>query len=432
VTTSADTPTNPFRFSARDYDLNPFLHPVAFRRGYGGHIVDAAGVDYVDFLSAWGANLLGYGYRPVARAAARQARRFSGLGLPYAEFHELMALLGKVIPCAESVRFGKNGSDVTAAAVRLARAVTGREKVVYRGFHGFHDWYMASTECRGIPAALRSLVVPLEALSSRAVDEILARNAGKVACLIVNPVLPPIPTSDEMQEIVATAHRHGSLVIFDEMISGFRVALAGMQEVWGVVPDLACYGKAIANGLPLSVLAGKKKWMDALPEVNYGLTFEAEAVSIAAALKTISEIRERGVIAALARMGRRVKDDFAREAAELGVEAVAAGPDAAPGFWFASAPGLGARELHWLFVQELTKAGIFTLGSFNLCFRHSRSDLDHLARAFRRGFHVLRAALDRRSSDGLLDERVRAALGRVETPESWRGFAARLGGARGE
>lgn len=423
MTAADDPPTNPFRFSARDYDLNPFIHPTTFRRGYRGHLVDAEGVDYVDFLSAWGANLLGYGYRPVARAAARQARRFSGLGLPYAGFHELMALLGKIIPCAESVRFGKNGSDVTAAAVRLARAVTGREKVVYRGFHGFHDWYMASTECRGIPHALRPLMVPLGELSLRSVEETLARHRGEVACLIVNPVLPPIPTSEEVGEIVALAHRHGALVVFDEMISGFRVALAGMQDVWGVLPDLACYGKAIANGLPLSVLAGRARWMEALPSVNYGLTFEAEAVSIAAALETIAQVRERGVLATLARMGRRVKSDFEREAASFGVEAVAAGPDAAPGFWFAPAAGLSARELHWLFVQELTRSGVFTLGSFNLCFGHSRSDLDLLARALREGFRAVRTAVDRGTSAGLLDGRVRAALSRVTTPEGWRGLA---------
>lgn len=420
MTEPDETSPNPFRFGSRDYDLNPFIHPLVLKRGYDGHVVDDKGVDYVDFLSAWGANILGYGYRPVARAAARQAKRFSGLGLPFPEFYELMALLGRIIPCAESVRFGKNGSDVTAAAVRLARAVTGREKVVFRGFHGFHDWYMASTECRGIPVGLRPLMVPLGELSPAAVDETLSKHRGEVAYLIVNPLVPPIPDAGEVREILVTARRHGTLVVFDEMISGFRVALAGMQEVWGVAPDLACYGKAIANGMPLSVLAGKEEWMREMPGINYGLTFEGEAVSIAAASRTISEIRERGVLAALARMGRRIKEDFASAAGEHGIRAVTAGPDAAPGFWFADVPGVGARELHWLFVQELTKDRIFTLGSFNLCYRHTRADLEQLRRSFRRSFGVVRLCVERRSARGFLDERVRAAMGGVETPEGWR------------
>ena len=418
---------NPFRLGARDYDLNPFIHPRALRTGYAGHVVDDHGVDYVDFLSAWGANILGYGYGPVARAAARQAKRFSGLGLPYEELHELMALLGKVIPCAEAIRFGKNGSDVTAAAVRLARAVTGREKVVFRGFHGFHDWYMASTECRGIPAGLRPLMVPLAELTPAAVDETLSRHKGEVACVIVNPLVPEIPVANAVREIIEVAHRHGALVVFDEMISGFRVALAGMQEVWGVEPDLACFGKAIANGLPLSVLAGKARFMDAMPRINYGITFEGEAVSIAAAHETLSEIRERGVIPALAQMGRRIKADFSMAASGHGVDAIAAGPDAAPGFWFGDAPGVSARELHWLFIQELTRDRIFTLGSFNLCYRHTRSDLERLAWSFRRSFGVLRECIERRSARGLLDERVRAAIGKVQTPEDWRGFGVASG-----
>jgi glutamate-1-semialdehyde aminotransferase len=427
-----ETSPNPFRFGSRDYDLNPFIHPSVLRQGYDGHVIDDKGIDYIDFLSAWGANILGYGYRPVVRAAARQAKRFFGLGLPFPEFYELMALLGGIIPCAESIRFGKNGSDVTAVAVRLARAVTNREKVVFRGFHGFHDWYMASTECRGIPAGLRSLIVPLGELSPAAVDETLSQHRGEVACLIVNPLVPPIPNASDVQDVIETAHRHGTLVVFDEMISGFRVALAGMQEVWGVEPDLACYGKAIANGMPLSVLAGKASYMNALPAINYGITFEGEAVSIAAALKTIAEIKDRGVIAALALMGRRIKEDFARAASEFGIAAVTAGPDASPGFWFADTPGVSARELHWLFIQELTKDRIFTLGSFNLCYRHTRSDLDRLDRSFRRSFGVLRQCVDRRSARDLLDERVMAAMGCVQTPEGWRGLGAEAIGDRRE
>ncbi len=119
---------------------------MSLRRGYAGHLVDEQGRDYVDVLSAWGTNLLGDGYRRVVRAVAQQAQRFAGLGVPHPEVRQLDRLLERALPGAEAVRYGKNGSDACAGAVRLARAVTGRDKVLYRGYHGFHDWYMASTD----------------------------------------------------------------------------------------------------------------------------------------------------------------------------------------------------------------------------------------------------------------------------------------------
>jgi glutamate-1-semialdehyde aminotransferase/ubiquinone/menaquinone biosynthesis C-methylase UbiE len=418
--TSNDARGNPFETAARDYDLNPYIHPRQLVSGYDGHVVDENGTDYVDYLSAWGANILGYGYRPVARAARRQAKRFFGLGLPYPDFLELMAELGKAIPCAESVRFGKNGSDVTAAAVRLARAVTGRDKILFRGFHGFHDWYMASTDCRGIPTSQRDLVIPIDQFSVEAIERSLHANRGEVACVIVNPITPPIPEANEVRQILDLVHGHGALLVFDEMISGFRVALAGMQEIWGVTPDLACFGKAIANGMPLSVLAGRERWMRSMPSVNYGMTFEGEAVSIASAWATLEEMRRRGVIDRLYALGQQVKRAFSDAAATYEVPAVIDGADPSPAFAFADAGPVSGRAMRWLFVQELVRDGVFTLGSFNLCYRHTRGDVQRLDRSLRKAFGVLRQAIDRGSAAGLLDDRVLTALPQIQTASSWR------------
>lgn len=235
---------NPFSAPLRDYDLNPYIHALEADGGYDGHLVAAAGRDFIDFHSAWGVNLLGYGYRLVARAIARQARRYAGFGIPQPPFNELRELLFEIFPWAGDLRFGKNGSEATSAAVRLSRAITGRERVLYRGYHSFHDWHMAATDCAGIPGALRELVTALPELTVEAVDRMFHRHPEEIACIIINPLTWPIPSAEEMREIVELTCRRGALMVFDEVVTGFRVALAGMEEIWGVEPDLACYGRA--------------------------------------------------------------------------------------------------------------------------------------------------------------------------------------------
>lgn len=249
-----------------DWNLNPCVHPLEAAHGYAGHVVDLQGRDFIDFSSAWGASILGYGYPRVAEAVAAQAQRFAGIGMPYPGFRELELLLRDVIPGAEQVRFGKNGSDATMGAVRLARAITRRERVLHRGYHGFHDWWMASTDCQGIPAALKALIAPLPAFTAEEAEHAFRQHPGEIACVILDPMIPPTPEAETVREIMAIAHRHGALMILDEVVSGFRLAPGGIQEIWGLQPDLACHGKAVANGLPLSVLSGKHEHMRPSPQ----------------------------------------------------------------------------------------------------------------------------------------------------------------------
>ncbi len=406
---------HPFRSPAppeplKDWNLNPYLHPSEALRGYAGHFVDMNGRDYVDMHSAWGANILGYGYPRVADAIAEQAREFAGVGLPYPRFRELAALLTKIIPCAEEVRFGKNGSDATLGAVRAARALTGRDIVLHRGYHGFHDWWMASLACPGVPASLRDLIVTLDRLAPDAVAECFGRMPDRIASLILDPILPPVPSRDEIVEIRRIVHRRGAILIFDEVVSGFRVAPGGMQEVWGVAPDFACYGKGVANGMPLSVLAGPTRYMARLPETHYGMTFEGEAVSIAAATATISEIVEKDVCGALGEMGRRLKEEYERLAREYRVRSELAGPDARPYLYFEDQNGIPERELRWLFVQEMVGEGILMLGTLNPCFSHTESDLGRVRDGFAKGMKAVREVLDAGTVEGRLDPRVLASM----------------------
>ncbi len=420
MTESESRTENPFALPLRDYDINPYIHPVEARSGKGGRLVSAAGKEYIDFMSAWGTNLLGYGHRGVAKMVARQIRRFASLGLPYPELHQLAELIKEIVPSAEEVRYGKNGSDACSGAVRLARAVTGRELVLYRGYHGFHDWYMASTDCKGIPAILKQQINGLTSLVPDTVEEIIECSPGKVAAVMINPLVGPYPSAREVREVMDVVHAHGALMIFDEMMSGFRIANGGMQEVWGVEPDLSCFGKSIANGLPLSALVGRREYLQQLPSTYYGMTFEGEAVSIAAAHATLREVVDKGVVAALYEKGARIRGAFDELTRQYGISGRLVGYQPCMHMELEDHGRVSGRELLWLMLQELERHGVFTLGSFILSYGHGKRELKHLFIALERAFETLRQAVDRGSTRGLLDQRIRRSMARIVGPGQWR------------
>ena len=349
--------------------------PANVSHGHGGHLFDADNVEYIDMVSAWGTNILGYGYPRIAKAVSAQIAKYANLGMAGPEYGRLQALLLKRIPCAEAVHFVKNGSDATSAAVRLARAATKREKVLHRGYHGVQDWWMASQRTPGVPATHHGQITSLATLDVESVRAALAAHPGQYACLIIDPMLWPITNRFAMREIRDLVAADGGLLIFDEVVSGFRVAVGGMQEVWDVTPDLACYGKGIANGLPLSVLVGREKWMKDIQSINYSLSFGLEAVSMVAAIETISEIVERDVCADLADKGRLLKDVFADLARERGIRAALVGHDCRPQLEFQDAPGVPGATSHYIAVQELARQKICTYGTLSLCYAHTQDDI---------------------------------------------------------
>jgi glutamate-1-semialdehyde 2,1-aminomutase len=176
------------------------------------------------------------------------------------------------------------------------------------------------------------------------------------------------------------------------------------------MPDISCFGKGIANGLPLSVLGGKATFMLRIPEVRFGSTFEGEAVSIAAALATIREVLEKDVCGTLANLGTALARSFSNAAERYGISGRLAGPAARPHLELDDHAGVATRELRWLCLQELARAGILTIGVFNVCYSHNSTDLESTAAAFETAMRALRTALDRGSVAGLLDERLLAGI----------------------
>ena len=248
--------------------------PLFITRGQGAKVWDVDGNEYVDFINGLLCVVLGYCYPAVDQAIVKQLKNGISFSLPSPLEYELAQMLIKIIPCAEMVRFGKNGSDVTSGAIRLARAVTGRDEIAVCGYHGWHDWYIGSTARNlGVPKSTRRLTHKFEYNNLESLKMIFKKRKGKLAAVIMEPMNYVEPKGNFLQRVKSLAHQNGALLIFDEIITGFRYHLGGAQKLFGVTPDLATFGKSMANGMPIAALVGKKKYMKKVEDIFYSFTY---------------------------------------------------------------------------------------------------------------------------------------------------------------
>lgn len=363
---------------------------------------DVDGNEYLDYNMAIGPLSLGYCYPRVDEAIIAQLKD----GITFSMMHELEVVLAEliheIIPNAEAIRISKTGADVTSAAVRVARAYTGRKKVLCCGYHGWHDWYISVTSrSSGIPEEIKSLSATFEYNDIESVRNALDEDT---ACVILEPFVFEAPKGNFLQELKDLCEANGTLLIFDEMWTGFRIALGGAQEYFNVTPHLACYSKAFANGMPISLLTGKKEIMDLFrEEVFFFTTFGGEALSLAAAVATIQEMKEKNVAAYLAEKGRRLKEGYNTLAAELGIAHYTrcTGYDCRSLVVFDATAG-NPLELKSFVQQEMIRRGILWSGFHNMSFSHTDEDVDYTLAAYREVLGLLKAAVDGKEVASLL------------------------------
>jgi len=372
--------------------------PVFLLRGQGSHVWDVDGNEYIDYPMALGPIILGHNYPAVTEAVIRQMRDGTTFSLPHPLEVELAEMLTEVIPCAEMVRFGKNGSDATSGAVRVARAYTGRDIIACCGYHGWQDWYIGTTtRNKGVPKAVQGLTVPFEYNNIESLERIFAEHPGQVAAVIMEPVGVIEPRDGFLQQVRELTQREGALLIFDEVVTGFRLALGGAQEYFGVTPDLACFGKAMANGYPIAAIVGRRDVMEQFDEVFFSFTFGGETLSLAAAKATITEMRGKNVIAHLWEQGQKLKDGYKVLAREFGVdrytECIGLPPRTV--ITFKDETGAESLVLKSLFQQECLKRGVLFSGGQNMCYSHSDADIDYTLRVYRAAMEILAEAIKR-------------------------------------
>ncbi len=369
--------------------------PKYLRRGRGCRVWDVDGNEYLDFNMAIGPLSLGYAYPAVDEAIRDQLHD----GITFSQMHPLEVEVAErvraLVPGADMVRFSKTGCDVTSAAVRLARAFTGRRKVLCCGYHGWHDWYISVTDRNaGVPSDVRDLTFTFQ---YNDIPSVLESVDEDTACVILEPVVFEEPRDDFLGRLRKLCDERGVVLVFDEMWTGFRLDLGGAQARYGVTADLACFSKAVANGMPLSVLTGRREIMRLCErDVFFYTTFGGEALSLAAARATLDELRARDVPAVLAARGRRLKAGVNAIAHDLGMDYVeCVGLDCRSLVTFHERAG-PPLELKSLAQQELVKRGILWSGFHNLSYSHSELDIDYALAAYREVLALLADAVSRR------------------------------------
>ena len=347
--------------------------PLFLERGEGARVWDMDGNEYLDFTMALCAVSLGYADPDVNAAVARQLERGVLFTLAHPLEAEVAEQLCRLIPCAEMVRFGKNGSDATSGAVRLARAFTGRDVIAAFGYHGWQDWSIGTTTRNaGVPKAVRELTCTFTYNRIETLERIFDEHPGQVAAVIMEPVGIEPPRSGFLESVRELCSRRGALLIFDEIVTGFRLALGGAQEHFGVLPDLACFGKGMSNGFPLSALVGRRDIMRMLEEVFFSFTAGGEAASLAACLATLSKLERCAAVPQLWRQGERICEHANRTAAAAGVadaiRCVGLGPRTV--MTFTCDDGEPWWSLKSLFQQECVKRGLLFTGAHNMALAH--------------------------------------------------------------
>jgi glutamate-1-semialdehyde 2,1-aminomutase len=355
------------------------VSPFFIEKGNGSKVWDVDGNEYIDFVNSLLAITLGYCDKDIDDAVQAQMKNGVIFSLPHTLEMEVSEKLIDIVPCAEKVRFAKNGTDATSASVRIARAYTGKEHIAVCGYHGWQDWYIGSTtRDLGVPKAVKKLTHKFKYNNIESLEKIFQEQ--ELACVIMEPMNIEYPKNNFLQKVKELTHKHKALLIFDEMITGFRFALGGGQELFNVTPDLATFGKGMANGYPLSAVVGSNKIMQKVEDIFFSGTFGGETLSLAAANTVLDKYKTQQVTKYFNEIGSYLLERLDALIDKEGLNDIFF-TSGHPSWSFLHIKGqlhYSDFEIKTFFLQEMFKRGILTLGSHNLSFSHSKEDIDKL------------------------------------------------------
>ncbi len=364
-------------------------YPIFLAGGSGAYITDVDGHRYLDMLLGYGPMILGHACEEVDRAAwARQQAGFC-LNLPQPVLVDLAERLVAIMPGADQALFFKTGSDATSAAIRLARAHTGRAKVLRCGYHGWHDWCLAGDP--GVPRQVTDSVFEFAYNDADQLRDLLTAHRGEVAAIIVTPVghefdrqIEP-PAAGFLESVRDLADEHAAVLVFDEVRTGFRLDLGGAQALYGVVPDLTALGKAMSNGYPVSALVGRRAIMAATGATFISSTYFPNGLSMAAALATLAILDQEAVLAQIEATGRELAAGLTTIVAETGLPVTLSPYPQMPFLYFDPALATGQAARRDRFYAALVGQGVFAHPRHHgfLSWRHGDQEIDHLRAAVR-------------------------------------------------
>ena len=366
------------------------VYPKFAVKSKGAYVKGLDGKWYLDFMCGLGPIILGYNHKNTNKAIKKELKNGIIHSLPTLLEQELAELICEVVPCAEQVRFAKNGTDADLAAVRIARSYTNREHIVVCGYHGWGDWHGALIRDYGIPKSMKKIVSNFEYNNLKSLEKELKKRP--VAAVMMEPQALTSPKPRFLEGVRELCDKYGALLIFDEVVSGFRWGIGGAQKYYGVTPDLCCLGKAIANGMPLSAIVGKKKYMQELNHVFFSMTFGGECLSLATAIETIKELKTKDYNH-IWELGDILDKGIKSSAKKYDIKINLAG--SAPRHNLSFPPTYDDPQgMKSVFYQEMVKQGILFPNVIYIQFSHTKKDIQKTIKAADKGFKFLKDNLD--------------------------------------
>ena len=344
------------------------ISPSFLERGDGAWVWDVDGNKYLDYVMALGSVTLGYGNKEIIDVVNEQMIKGANFSMMNSLEIDVAEKICDLVPCAEMVRFGKNGSDATTAMVRAARAYTKKERVAVCGYHGWHDWYIGSTTRNdGVPECVQGLTHTFEFNDLDSLEKLLVKYKNEFALILIEPLSFTYPDKGFLEGIRDLADIHDVLLGFDEVVSGFRVAPGSAQALLGVIPDIAAFGKGMANGLPLSCVTGRRDIMQIFDSIFFSTTFGGETIALAAAKRFLEIVADGKMLGDIANHGEciksRVQDIINKENLSEYMECLGHGSH----WGLVLKPSSSEEGLYWrsYLIQECTKRGYLFFGSHN-------------------------------------------------------------------
>ena len=394
------------------------VSPVYAASAKGARFVDVDGNEYIDWVSGIGAIILGYADPVVDAAVCEQIAK----GTIYSINHELELELAEelvaLVPCAEMVRYAKGGGEACAIAVRIARGVTGREKVLFCGYHGWHDWYLAANlskdaaldqhlfpgiEPTGVPKSLLGTAIPFPWGNADALGELFDGHRGEIAAVIMEPLRSEMPPAGYLEAVRRLATEHGAVLIFDEVSTGIRFSTGGVQPVIGVTPDMAVFAKSLSNGYPMGAVVGRRDVMEPAARMFISSTYWSDTIGLRAALTTLREVQRRDVPSYLDQLGKELQTRINQAADGTGLPVRCGGVSVHPQLQFHVSDEEIKRKLSTLYIQEMAKRGCHGYPSFYLNAAQGPPEIEQTVHAARETFCILAEAVQQNRIDDLLE-----------------------------
>ena len=380
----------------------PGKYPIFLEKGKGSHVWDVDGNEFIDWVCSYGPLVLGHCNENVDNAVIENISNGFCFTLFHPVHNTLIKKLLEIMPWFEMVKILTSGSDATAAAVRIARIYTGKDKVIRWGYHGWHDWSYGGIGTDkvpyGVPDSIKKDILTFEYNNLDSLEDVFKKNKGKVACVIMQPfeASKELPNGGFLEGVKKIAHENDAVLIFDEIRTGFRVSMGGAEQYYNVFPDMACFSKAMANGYPISAVVGKKDIMLPSQQTKISATFFPNTFPMVAALVTIKEIELRNGIEFMWKQGKKIVNGFEKLINDYGIEAKMIGMPVIPMLKFTYKSDETNNKCKEIFFGEMIERGIFLHPNHHwfLSLAHTDEDVDDTINAAEFSFTKLKKALN--------------------------------------